>query len=146
MSITRQDWRTVRKILDEKLEFQALRPGQKEALEAVLQGRDTVAVLPTGSGKSAIYQIAALMIPGPTVVVSPLIALQIDQVDAIRGSDIGHAAVVNSLQGREERERAFAALEQESLEFLLLSPEQLSNPETLERLRLAKPSLFVVDE
>ncbi len=146
MPITRQDWRAVRKILDEKLEFQALRPGQKEALEAVLQGRDTLAVLPTGSGKSAIYQIAALMIPGPTVVVSPLIALQVDQVDAIRSSELGPAAAVNSLQRRGEREGAFSALAGEDLEFLLLSPEQLQSAATLEKLRGAQPSLFVVDE
>jgi ATP-dependent DNA helicase RecQ len=146
MPITPGEWRAVRKILHEKLEFRALRPGQKEALEAVLQGRDTLAVLPTGSGKSAIYQIAALMIPGPTVVVSPLIALQVDQVGAIRDSELGAAAVVNSLQRRTERAQAFEALERDDLEFLLVAPEQLKNPATLERLRAAKPSLFVVDE
>ncbi|MDF3066612.1 MAG: ATP-dependent helicase, RecQ family [Polyangiaceae bacterium] len=146
MPITPREWREVREILHDKLEFQALRPGQKEALEAVLQGRDTLAVLPTGSGKSAIYQIAALMIPGPTVVVSPLIALQVDQVGAIRDSELGEAALVNSLQRRSEREEAFAALERQDLEFLLVAPEQLTNAETLQRLRAAKPSLFVVDE
>jgi ATP-dependent DNA helicase RecQ len=146
MPITAEEWRSIRKILHDKLEFRALRPGQKEAIEAVLQGRDTLAVLPTGSGKSAIYQIAALMIPGPTVVVSPLIALQVDQVSAIHESELGEAAVVNSLQRRTERERAFEALEREDLEFLLVAPEQLSNPATLEKLRAAKPSLFVVDE
>ncbi len=146
MAISRDDWRAIREILQGKLEFQALRPGQKEALEAVLQGRDTLAVLPTGSGKSAIYQIAALMIPGPTVVVSPLIALQLDQAQAIRESRLGEAAVVNSLQPRRAREGPFNALAHDDLEFLLLSPEQLANPATLDRLRAAKPSLFVVDE
>ncbi|RYZ07547.1 MAG: RecQ family ATP-dependent DNA helicase [Myxococcales bacterium] len=146
MPITPQEWRSVRQILHDKLEFRALRPGQKEALEAVLQGRDTLAVLPTGSGKSAIYQIAALMIPGPTVVVSPLIALQVDQVGAIRDCDLGKAALVNSLQRRTERERTFDALERNDLEFLLVAPEQLTNPDTLEKLQAAKPSLFVVDE
>lgn len=146
MAIAPDEWRSIRTILHDKLEFRALRPGQKEALEAVLQGRDTLAVLPTGSGKSAIYQIAALMIPGPTVVVSPLIALQIDQVGAIRDSDLGQAAVVNSLQRRTERAQAFEALERDDLEFLLVAPEQLKNPATLERLRAARPSLFVVDE
>jgi ATP-dependent DNA helicase RecQ len=146
MTLTPRDWRTVREILHQKLEFQALRPGQKEALEAVLQGHDTLAVLPTGAGKSAIYQIAALMIPGPTVVVSPLIALQRDQIEAIQSSELGEAAVVNSLQLKGEREGAFAALNDDNLEFLLLSPEQLANPETLAKVKAAKPSLFVVDE
>ena len=146
MAIKPEDWRAVREILHRKLEFQALRPGQKEAREAILQGRDTLAVLPTGSGKSAIYQIAALMIPGPTVVVSPLIALQLDQIQAIQDSRLGTAAVVNSLQPREDREGAFEALAKDDLEFLLLSPEQLQNADIMERLRSAKPSLFVVDE
>jgi ATP-dependent DNA helicase RecQ len=146
MPISGRDWHAVRKILHEKLEFQALRPGQKEALEAVLSGQDTLAVLPTGSGKSAIYQIAALLIPGPTVVVSPLIALQVDQLEAIRGNDLGEAALVNSLQQRDERDEAFDSLEQAELEFLLLSPEQLANAATLERVEAARPSLFVVDE
>jgi ATP-dependent DNA helicase RecQ len=93
MQITQQEWREIREIVQNKLEFERFRPGQKEALEAVLQGRDTLAVLPTGSGKSAIYQIAGLMIPGPTVVVSPLIALQRDQLDAIAEAELGQAAL-----------------------------------------------------
>ena len=63
--------------------FEQLRPGQEEAILAAADGRDTLAVLPTGAGKSAIYQLAALIIPGPTIVVSPLIALQRDQVAAL---------------------------------------------------------------
>jgi ATP-dependent DNA helicase RecQ len=146
MQITTQEWREVREIVKSKLEFERFRPGQKEALEAVLQGRDTLAVLPTGSGKSAIYQIAGLMIPGPTVVVSPLIALQRDQLDAIADAELGQAAIVNSLLRTREREEAFEQLENDELEFLLLAPEQFNNEETLERVRAAKPSLFVVDE
>jgi ATP-dependent DNA helicase RecQ len=146
MAVSRRDWQEVRRIVRERLGFESLRGGQKEALEAILEGRDTLAVLPTGLGKSAIYQIAGLMIPGPTVVVSPLIALQRDQLDAIANSDLGPAALVNSLQAANEREQAFDALEHGELEFFLLAPEQLANPETLARVRAAKPSLFVVDE
>jgi ATP-dependent DNA helicase RecQ len=146
MQITQQEWREIREIVQNKLEFERFRPGQKEALEAVLQGRDTLAVLPTGSGKSAIYQIAGLMIPGPTVVVSPLIALQRDQLDAIAEAELGQAALVNSLLRTSEREEAFEQLENAELEFLLLAPEQFNSEETLERVRAAKPSLFVVDE
>src|SRR4051794_6512263 len=75
----------------EKLGLEALRPGQEEAIQAVLEGRDTLAVMPTGSGKSAIYQIAGAILDGPTVVVSPLIALQRDQVEAIEGLEVGAA-------------------------------------------------------
>jgi ATP-dependent DNA helicase RecQ len=128
------------------LDLDALRPGQKEALRAVLDGRDTLAVMPTGSGKSAIYQIAALMIPGPTVVVSPLIALQLDQAQSLESNELGQIAVINSLQSKRDHERAFESLNSDNFEFLLLSPEQLQNPETLARVRRAKPSLFVVDE
>ena len=74
----------IEKIAREKLGFESLRPGQKEAVDAILGGHDVLVVQPTGSGKSAIYQIAGLMIKGATVIVSPLIALQKDQVDSIQ--------------------------------------------------------------
>jgi ATP-dependent DNA helicase RecQ len=146
MAMSRQDWVGVQRIMKHKLGFDDLRPGQKEALEALLAGRDTLAVLPTGTGKSAIYQIAGLMIPGPTVVISPLIALQLDQLEGIEQRQLARAAVVNSLQKHSERVRTLDELEADELEFLLLAPEQLQNPETVERLRAARPSLFVVDE
>jgi ATP-dependent DNA helicase RecQ len=146
MSLTARDWRSIREICREKYHFSQFRPGQKEALEAVLQGRDALAVLPTGSGKSAIYQIAGLMIPGPTVVVSPLIALQRDQAESIENAKLGSAAVLNSMQPRSEREQTLEDLAQTELEFLLLAPEQFSNPDTMARVKAAKPSLFVVDE
>ncbi|WAL59152.1 RecQ family ATP-dependent DNA helicase [Thermocoleostomius sinensis] len=122
------------------------RPGQKEAIQSVLKGHDTLAIMPTGSGKSAIYQIAAFVIPGATVVISPLIALQRDQVNAILNQDIGDAAVINSAIDSSEREDAFEQLEDGDLEFIFLAPEQFNQAETLERLQAAKPSLFVIDE
>jgi ATP-dependent DNA helicase RecQ len=141
-----RDWRRIRKVLRERLGHEELRPGQGEALRAVLDGNDTLAVLPTGAGKSAIYQVAALMIPGPTIVISPLIALQRDQLDGIDQSELATAALVNSTLKVRERADAFERLENEDLEFLLLSPEQLANPDTMARVRAANPSLFVVDE
>jgi len=146
MGVSQRDWQAVRAIVHDKLQFEAFRPGQQEALRAVLEGKDTLAVLPTGSGKSAVYQIAGMMIPGPTVIVSPLIALQRDQQEAIERNELGEVAIVNSLQRAAEREQALNDLAAEDLEFLLLAPEQFNNPETLERLKAAKPSLFVVDE
>ena len=84
--------------------FDALRPGQREAIEAVLAGRDTLVVMSTGSGKSAIYQIAGLLTPGATVVVSPLIALQRDQVEDLAERAAGGAAQLNSHVPAAERD------------------------------------------
>jgi len=140
-----QKLRELDDILRTKLGFDEMRPGQLEALRAVLGKQDTLAVLPTGAGKSAIYQIAALMLDGPTVVVSPLIALQRDQLESIEDSDLAPVALLNSTLDADEKRETFAQLRGE-LEFLMLSPEQLANPETLERVVRAKPSLFVVDE
>ncbi|MGF1513067.1 MAG: RecQ family ATP-dependent DNA helicase [Elainellaceae cyanobacterium] len=126
--------------------YDGLRPGQREVLEAVLAQRDALGVMPTGSGKSAIYQIAALRLPGATLVVSPLIALQQDQVRAIAALGTVKAAVLNSTLNKTEREQVFTGLDEGNLEFVFLAPEQFSNPETLERLSKIEPSLFVVDE
>jgi len=102
--------------------------------------------MPTGSGKSAIYQIAALLMDGPTVVVSPLIALQKDQAESLEQHRAGGAAVVNSLISEKAQEQALAHAEQGETEFLFLSPEQFANAARLEAVKAAKPSLFVVDE
>jgi ATP-dependent DNA helicase RecQ len=112
----------------------------------VLSGRDTLAVMPTGSGKSAIYQIPALLLDGPTVVVSPLIALQRDQVLALVSNGIALAAEANSTVPESVRAEALDSLRNGDLEFIFLAPEQFANDETLSALREAKPSLFVVDE
>lgn len=146
MALDRRAWREIDTVVRERFGHDELRPGQGDALGSVLEGHDTLAVLPTGAGKSAIYQIAALLIPGPTVVVSPLIALQRDQVDGIDDLELAPAAVVNSSLSTQERNAAFERLEGQELEFILLAPEQLQNEETLNRIRRARPSLFVVDE
>jgi ATP-dependent DNA helicase RecQ len=129
----------------EVMGFERLRPGQAEAAESVLGGRDTLAVLSTGSGKSAIYQLAGLLSKGATLVVSPLIALQRDQVEALRERALG-AALLNSSVPEGERAEALAELAEDSLEFLFLAPEQLGNPEVLDELVAGAPSLVVVDE
>src|SRR4051794_19043672 len=100
----------------------------------------------TGYGKSAIYQIAALLIPGPTVVVSPLIALQRDQVEDLEHEDAGGAAAVSSFVAAGARREALEELAEGELEFLFLSPEQFSKEEVLADVTAAQPSLFVVDE
>ncbi len=126
--------------------FETLHPGQEAAIEAIVSGRDTLAVMPTGSGKSAIYQIASLLRKGPTIVVSPLIALQHDQVESIQRHHLGDAAEVNSMVAAGERDEAMEEFEEDELEFLFVAPEQFHNQETLDRIKEAGPGLFVVDE
>src|SRR3954469_22576438 len=130
------------RLAKEHFGFRTLRPGQREGVESVLAGRDTLCVMSTGSGKSAIYQLAGMLIDGPTIVVSPLIALQRDQVEAAEGE----AELINSTLTEREREEAFEEAEEGAVEFVLLAPEQLANDAVLERLRDTRPSLFVVDE
>ena len=126
--------------------LEELRPGQGEAVEHLLGGRDALVVMPTGSGKSAVYQLAGHLLDGPTVVVSPLIALQRDQVEAIEATSIGGAAAANSTISARERRQLFDRLAAGEIEFLFVAPEQLANEQTREELRRAKPSLFVIDE
>lgn len=133
-------------IARERFGYQKLRPGQREAIDSILAGRDTLVVMPTGAGKSAIYQIPAVALPGPTVVVSPLIALQKDQAETLSQQDAGGAAVVNSATAAGIRREAFENFEGGELEFLFLTPEQLARPDIIETVHSAGPSLFVVDE
>ena len=128
----------------ERLGFAELRPGQRPAIEALVGGRDVLAVLPTGAGKSAIYELAGLLRAGPTVVVSPLIALEDDQLAHLRSAGL-HAIVLNSRQSAGKRAAALLAACQPDT-FVFLSPEQLANDETRETLERAAPGLFVVDE
>jgi ATP-dependent DNA helicase RecQ len=134
------------RVAHEVFGYEALRPGQREAIEAALAGRDVLAVMSTGAGKSAIYQIAGLLTPGATVVVSPLIALQRDQVEALSERAAGGAAQLNSSVPQAAREEALAELAEEALEFVFLAPEQLAKPDVLGELSVADISLFVVDE
>jgi ATP-dependent DNA helicase RecQ len=109
----------------------------------VIGGRDALAIMATGYGKSAIYQLAGLKIDGPTLVVSPLIALQRDQVENLEG--LG-AAAISSHVPEKERERALEGAAEDTLEFLFMAPEQLANPAVLADVAAAGPSLMVVDE
>ncbi len=104
-------------------------------MQSVLGGRDTLCIMSTGSGKSAIYQLAGLLLEGPTVVVSPLIALQRDQVESIEGEEAGEAAVLNSTLSERAREAALEEAEHGELSFLLLAPEQLAKEEVVGRAR-----------
>lgn len=126
--------------------LQRLRPGQLAAITALTQGHDVLAVMPTGYGKSAIYQIAGSRLSGTTVVVSPLIALQNDQLAGIQDApDAPLAVAVNSAQSKAQNDEAWREAEADA-EFLFLSPEQLANEQVLERVDGLRPALFVVDE
>jgi ATP-dependent DNA helicase RecQ len=138
--------REIRKLAKEALGIERLRPGQLQAIEAVAAGRGTLGVMSTGYGKTAIYQLAGELLDGPTIVVSPLIALQRDQVEAMEEAAPGEAAELNSTVPERKREELMEALRRGEREFVLLAPEQLAKEEVLEELRAARPSLLVVDE
>ena len=135
----------IRRVAREALNFSSLRPGQEEAIRALVRGRDALVVQPTGSGKSAIYQIAGLMTTGTAVVVSPLIALQQDQIEALQEIE-AEAGAVNSHQRVTENREVLEKAESGEIDFLFLAPEQLHKPETLERLKSMDIGLFAVDE
>ena len=130
-----------------------LRAGQLAGMRALVAGQDVLAVMPTGYGKSAIYQVAALHLHrnsarrGPAVVVSPLIALQEDQLDGLLET-LGRetAVAINSGHSDAENNEAWAAAERGDAAFVFLAPEQLAKTETVERLGALDVPLFVVDE
>ncbi len=136
----------IRRAARERLGIIKLHSEQEKAIRSVVDGHDTLVLMPTGAGKSAIYQVAGQFLPGPTLVVSPLIALQRDQVEGLQETDTGGAARVNSAVRASERREALEDLDQDQLEFLFVAPEQFGNEEMLERIQAAKPALFVVDE
>lgn len=127
------------------------RPGQLEAMEAAVTGRDVVCVMPTGAGKSAVYQVPAMALPGTAVVVSPLIALQRDQAEAINeAAGEAVAYVLNSGQPQDYWDEAWAAAKRNdgngTAKFLFLGPEQVAREEVLAQLEDLEVSLVVIDE
>jgi ATP-dependent DNA helicase RecQ len=140
--------RRLRETARDVLGFDGFRPGQERAMQAVLSGRDTLAVLPSGAGKSAVYQIAGMLLDGPVVVVSPLIALQRDQVERLTeiGDAAGHPAQLNSSLSAGDQHAALDGLRDGTVRFLFLAPEQLAKPDVVHTIRDAHPVLFVVDE
>jgi ATP-dependent DNA helicase RecQ len=134
----------IEELARERLGFERLRPGQLRAVEALAGGRDVLAVLPTGGGKSAIYELAGLLRVGPAIVVSPLIALQADQLAHLRAARLP-AIVLNSQQSAGAHAAALLA-SCDSGTFVFLAPEQLASGQTRETLRRAQPGLFAVDE
>ena len=120
-------------------------PLQQQAIECSLSGRDALVVLPTGGGKSLCFQIPALIRDGLTVVVSPLISLMKDQVDALRGYGIA-AAALNSSHSAGYQEQTMKQARSGELKLLYLAPERLLSPTTLDFLRQNPPAAFAIDE
>lgn len=137
---------SMEQIARETFGFEQLLPEQRDLIGAVVDGHDSLGVMPTGSGKSAIYQIAGLMLDGPTLIVSPLLALQRDQLQGLKGNGIEDAAVLNSALKVSEQRDIIEAFGGGKLRFLFAAPEQFRNEETIAALRSGGPVLFVVDE
>ncbi|MCP5074568.1 MAG: DNA helicase RecQ [Rhodobacteraceae bacterium] len=136
---------TPQEVLAKVFGFSAYRDGQEEVVNAIIKGRNTLAIMPTGGGKSVCFQLPALFLDGVTVVISPLIALMRDQVRALR--EIGIAAgALTSGNTEEETEEVFQALEQNRLKLLYIAPERLANPGTSILLRKINTKLIAVDE
>ncbi|PPF26570.1 RecQ family ATP-dependent DNA helicase [Rathayibacter tritici] len=145
MNSSRTD--SVSRIAREDFGWSSLLPGQREAIESAASGRDTLLVLATGGGKSAVYQIAGAERGGVVLVVSPLVALQADQLAAIEAAPAAPPAVaINSAQGAAAVARAWERIDEGGPLYVLLAPEQLAKPENVARLAAAGVSLLVVDE
>lgn len=123
--------------------YQELRPGQREAIQSVVAGRDTLAVMATGSGKSAIFALAGRLIGGTTLVISPLLALQRDQVVAMEVGGRLNALAINSDCSETERRQLLAG---DPPDLIFLAPEQLANTDVLGELVRMRPALVAVDE
>ena len=125
--------------------FDAFRPGQAEIVEAVANGQNVLAIMPTGGGKSLCFQLPALMRDGVTVVISPLIALMRDQVRALQEAGVA-AGALTSGNTPEETDAVFEALEAGRLKLLYMAPERLAAGSALGLLRRAGVSMIAVDE
>ncbi len=133
------------KILRETFGFDKFRPGQEEVIDTLLSGQNALAVMPTGSGKSFCFQVPALIRPGLTVVISPLVSLMQDQVTALRL--LGVAAItINSSQSRAENVAAWRQVAAGQIKIIYLAPERVMTKRMLDALAKLKVGLIAVDE
>ncbi|MBR5214448.1 MAG: ATP-dependent DNA helicase RecQ [Akkermansia sp.] len=136
---------TLESALKDYFGFEGLRAGQDEIVEAIMAGRDTLAIMPTGGGKSLCYQLPALCREGVTIVVSPLIALMKDQVDALVAKGIPAAAINSTLAGDEYRQ-VMAAFRSGELKIVYVAPERFGNEGFMRTLQGMQISLLAIDE
>lgn len=134
-----------RDILKRVFGYDSFRPAQEEIIEAALAGQDVFVIMPTGGGKSLCYQVPALCMEGTTLVISPLISLMKDQVDALRNNGV-KAAFYNSTLGEAEARKTLAQLHGGELDLLYVSPERMQYEGFLERLEDIHISLLAIDE
>lgn len=132
-------------ILKDVFGYEAFRSGQENVIVSLLSACDTLGVMPTGQGKSLCYQVPALMLPGTTLVISPLIALMKDQVDALKARGVP-AAALNSQTSPGAAQKIFLELRQKSLKLLFIAPERLQSPSFIQAMYGAEISLVAVDE
>ena len=123
----------------------SFRPGQENVINSVMEGIDTVAIMPTGAGKSLCYQLPALHLPGTTIVVSPLISLMKDQKDKLQELGVS-ARQINSTVPDREIADSMAAIREGTIDFVFATPERLEDPEFVQTLATIGVDLFVVDE
>jgi len=134
-----------RRVLQDVWGYDSFRPLQEQSIACVLNGRDSLTVLPTGGGKSICFQAPALCVEGLAVVVSPLISLMKDQVDALQACGVA-AAFVNSSQNEDEKRDVAGLIRQGKLKLLYVAPEKLLTPRMLDFLKQSQVSLFAIDE
>lgn len=132
-------------ILSESFGHEDFRPGQEEIVNHILAGRNVLAVMPTGAGKSICYQVPSQLLERPTIVISPLVALMDNQAAGLRANGVSVASI-HSGQSREENVAQWKMMAQGSAKLLYLSPERLMQPRMLSAMEALNPSLFVVDE
>lgn len=125
--------------------YDSFRPGQDEIIANLMQGRDSLVLMPTGGGKSLCYQLPAILLPGVTIVVSPLIALMKDQVDNLTHQGIS-AAFINSSLDQQTINDIFSTLSRGEIKLLYVAPERLTNRYFLQRLNELPLSMFAIDE
>jgi ATP-dependent DNA helicase RecQ len=131
--------------LRERFGLEQFRPGQRDVIENVMGGRDVLCVMPTGGGKSLCYQLPALLLPGLTLVVSPLIALMKDQVDALLERGL-RATLLNSTLDPAEQHARLAEIEEGRYDLVYVAPERFRSPRFVEAMARVRPSLLAIDE
>ena len=131
--------------LQDRFGLEQFRPGQREVIENVLNGRDVLCVMPTGGGKSLCYQLPAVLLPGPTLVVSPLIALMKDQVDALQARGL-RATLLNSTLDPAEQKARLVEIEAGKYDLIYVAPERFRSPRFVETMARVRPALLAVDE
>lgn len=139
------DYKGLQDTLYQTFGITRLRPGQREAIESVLNGHNTLAIMPSGGGKSLCYQLPALKIPGMTLVVSPLISLMKDQAGKLEITGAG-ATEINSSFSEREQASTLESIRHGDSEFVFTTPERVADPEFIATIRQNRISLFVIDE